>query len=214
MNHLQGKRKLSTSAGLGLAVAALAAFAAACGSGSSSSSPAPTPSAHSSARSAQSAVQAAGSGKGSGTGSGSGTAVSVDARSGSLGTYLTDSAGRTLYLFASDTGSRSTCDGACAAQWPPLTASGTAKAGSGVTGGKLNTIARSDGSRQVTYNGHPLYYFKGDSAAGQTNGEGLNGFGANWYVVSPTGDRIAPAASSSAPSSASSGAGGYGSAGY
>jgi predicted lipoprotein with Yx(FWY)xxD motif len=129
--------------------------------------------------------------------------------SGSLGSYLTDSAGKSLYLFASDTSVKSTCSGGCAAQWPPLTTKDAPKAGSGATGGKLTTITRDDGTKQVVYNGHPLYYFKGDSAAGQTNGQGVDAYGAKWWAVSPAGAKITKAASSSTGTGGSGGGYGY-----
>lgn len=118
----------------------------------------------------------------------SGTTVNV--RSTSLGKILVDSRGRTLYLFEKDTGSNSTCSGACASAWPPFRTSGTPKAGSGVTASLLGTTARSDGNDEVTYNGHPLYYYAGDQKAGDTNGQDLNQFGAAWYVLSPAGNKI------------------------
>jgi predicted lipoprotein with Yx(FWY)xxD motif len=125
----------------------------------------------------------------------------VSAQPTSLGTILVDSKGRTIYVFANDKANVSTCDGACAADWPPVTASGTLPASvPGVTG-KLATITRSDGGHQVTIASHPLYTFSGDSAAGQTNGQGINLNGGVWTVVSPAGTPEAhPAgASSSAP---------------
>jgi predicted lipoprotein with Yx(FWY)xxD motif len=128
-----------------------------------------------------------------------------------MGTFLTDGAGRALYLFTSDTASKSMCaTGDCPNQWPPLVTTGSATAGSGIMAGKLDTITRPDGKKQVTYNGHPLYYFAGDTAPGQTTGQGNNGFGAVWWLVKPSGDELtASAAPSSAPTSPSgSGAGG------
>jgi predicted lipoprotein with Yx(FWY)xxD motif len=119
---------------------------------------------------------------------GKGTAVSV--RSSGLGKILVDSQGRSLYLFEKDTGTKSTCSSACAAAWPPFTTSGKPKAGSGVTASLLGTSTRSDGKTQVTYNGHPLYYYAGDQKAGDTNGQNLDQFGAEWYVLSPAGKKI------------------------
>ena len=116
-------------------------------------------------------------------------AAKVETRSGNLGTYLTDGAGRTLYLFAADPDRKSTCKGACATTWPPLITKGKPTAGGKAKAGKLGTIKRG-GSRQVTYAGHPLYYYAGDSSAGQTNGEGLDSYGAKWWVVSPAGKAI------------------------
>ena len=118
------------------------------------------------------------------------TAV-VTTKKGPLGTFLVDAQGRTLYLWDADKGSRSTCNGACAQAWPPLTATGTPKATGGVMASLLGTSRRADGSREVTYAGHPLYYFAGDSAPGQTSGQGSNSFGAPWWVVSPGGKAVA-----------------------
>jgi predicted lipoprotein with Yx(FWY)xxD motif len=118
--------------------------------------------------------------------------ATINVRSeGSLGKVLVDSSGRTLYLFGKDRGGRSACSGACAQNWPPAVVSGKPTSGSGVKASKLGTTTRSDGKRQVTYNGHPLYRFKGDTKAGQANGEGLTAFGGIWDVVSPAGSRVA-----------------------
>jgi predicted lipoprotein with Yx(FWY)xxD motif len=119
------------------------------------------------------------------------------AKAASLGSILVDSQGRTVYLFAKDTGSTSTCSGQCAVDWPPVTATGKPKVGSGVTARKVGTTSRSDGKTQVTYNGHPLYLFTGDSGAGDTNGQGISAFGARWYVLSPAGNQVTASASSS-----------------
>jgi predicted lipoprotein with Yx(FWY)xxD motif len=116
-------------------------------------------------------------------------------------TVLTDSKGLTLYWFAPDTPTKSNCNGSCATFWPPV--KGPVTAGSGVTG-KLGTITRADGSTQATYNGHPLYTYKGDTAPGQNKGNGLNLSGGVWHEVTASGS--APAASPSA----SAGGGGYG----
>ena len=111
-------------------------------------------------------------------------------RTTSLGTFLVDANGKTLYLFEADTTSQSTCNGQCAGAWPPLLTSGAPVAGNGVNAGLLGTTARSDGTMQVTYKGHPLYGFVVDKAAGDTKGEGVLAFGAKWYVVGPSGDKI------------------------
>jgi predicted lipoprotein with Yx(FWY)xxD motif len=108
----------------------------------------------------------------------------------SLGTFLVDAKGRALYLWDADHGSMSTCSGACAQAWPPLTTAGTPKAGGKVKASLLGTTTRSNGSREVTYAGHPLYYYAGDSAVGQTSGQGSNSFGSPWWVVSPAGKAI------------------------
>ena len=119
-----------------------------------------------------------------------GAGPSVKLASTKLGKVLVDSQGRTLYLFEADKGTMSACDGACASVWPPLTVTGQPKAGQGVTASKLGTTKRSDGTTEVTYNGHPLYTYAGDSAPGQTSGQGIDGFGAEWYVLSAAGDKI------------------------
>jgi len=114
----------------------------------------------------------------------------VEVRNTRLGKILVNSSGRTLYLFKKDARGKSACTGECAKFWPPLRVKGRPSAGSGISAGKLGTISRSDGTRQVTYNGHPLYTFAQDSKPGQTNGQGLVAFGASWFVLSPSGSQI------------------------
>jgi predicted lipoprotein with Yx(FWY)xxD motif len=114
----------------------------------------------------------------------------ISAKSSSLGTFLVDSTGRTLYLFDADHGAMSTCNGACAEDWPPLTTRTAPKAGAGVKASLLGTSKRSDGTEEVTYAGHPLYHYAGDTAAGQTTGQGSSAFGAPWWIVSPTGKAL------------------------
>ncbi|MGA5821272.1 hypothetical protein ACPC54_25795 [Kitasatospora sp. NPDC094028] len=158
------------------------ALAAACGSGGGSkpatssppASPAPAPSAPAPSTSPPS--------------TGTGTVVAVHGNK--LGMILTDSQGRTLYLFEKDTPTMSSCDGACASAWPPLTTTGAPQAGSGVDAAQLGTVTRADHSIEVTYHGHPLYYFSGDQKPGDTNGEGSTAFGAGWYVLAPSGSKI------------------------
>jgi predicted lipoprotein with Yx(FWY)xxD motif len=104
-----------------------------------------------------------------------------------LGTILTDADGRTLYLFENDTSPESTCYQDCASSWPAFTTSGDPVAGSGIDASLLGTAERTDGTVQVTYNGHPLDYFGGDQAAGDTNGQEI---GDVWYVISPEGDAV------------------------
>ena len=120
----------------------------------------------------------------------SGAGVSVGTTSTSLGTFLVGPDGKTLYLFEADTSATSTCASGCAQGWPPLTTNGSPVAGSGVSQSLLSTSHRADGSLQVVYNGHPLYYYAGDTKAGDTNGEGSTAFGAGWDVVSPAGAKI------------------------
>ena len=107
-----------------------------------------------------------------------------------LGTILVDRGGRTLYLFEKDRRSTSACSGACARYWPPLIARGKPTAAGSVRASLLGTTRRSDGSRQVTYRGYPLYRFAGDTEPGQTTGQGSRAFGAGWFVLSPAGERV------------------------
>jgi predicted lipoprotein with Yx(FWY)xxD motif len=190
---------------IGVPVAA-ALLAAACSSSSSSGSAAgSTPAANSS----------------SGSASTTGTVIKTTA--GSTGAFLTDKSGRAVYLWVKDGKNMSACSGACAGAWPPVTATGAVTASGSVKASGLSTITRSDGTKQVTYDGHPLYYFAGDSGSGQTNGQGNDGFGAKWWLVSPSGAQItsadkvsasgsgsggAPSAPASTPASSSSNAGG------
>jgi predicted lipoprotein with Yx(FWY)xxD motif len=149
---------------VGVAAAALALTAAGCSNGSGGSSgaapAAPTPTASS---------------------------ATVSAQPTSLGMIIVNNQGRTVYVFANDKSSASTCTGACAANWPFVPAPASLPASlPGVTG-KLGTTTRAGGARQLTVAGHPVYTFAGDSAAGQTNGQGVVLDGGLWTVVSPTG---------------------------
>jgi predicted lipoprotein with Yx(FWY)xxD motif len=121
---------------------------------------------------------------------GGGSTVTVKLSETKLGKILTDGKGRTLYLFEKDKGTKSSCFAACAAGWPPLTATGKPALAGGLATGKLATTSRGGGAPQVTYGGHPLYYFVGDKAAGQTTGEGLKAFGAEWYALSASGKKV------------------------
>ena len=156
-------------------VAATAVVTAACGSGggkpaaASGTAPAPTmataPSAH-----------------------GGGEVVAV--ATSPLGQMLVDGSGRTLYLFEADKGDASTCYDTCAQAWPPLLTSGAPMSGTGANAADLGTTTRKDGTVEVTYHGHPLYHYVADTKAGDTNGQGLNQFGAKWYVLAPSGTKI------------------------
>ena len=151
---------------------------AACGSSSTSSSSGSTPS------------YGAAKPSTSNTSNSSGAGSVVSTKTSSLGTFLVDGNGRALYLWDADHGSKSTCSGASAQAWPPLTATGTPKGNVALKASLLGTTMRSDGSREVTYAGHPLYTFAGDTQAGQTTGQGSNGFGAPWWVVTPAGKAL------------------------
>jgi predicted lipoprotein with Yx(FWY)xxD motif len=119
----------------------------------------------------------------------SGAVKVTDVGSG-LGRILVDRHGRTLYLFEKDKHGKSACTGQCASLWPPLIASGKTLAAGGAKASLLGTTTRGDGRRQVTYNHHPLYRFVKDTRKGQTNGEEIDAFGAEWYAVSPAGAKV------------------------
>ena len=122
-----------------------------------------------------------------------GATVNVS-ESADYGSILVDGNGMSLYVFMADTqnGGTSACgdDDGCAAEWPALVSDGDPVAGEGVDASLLGTITRDDGTTQVTYNGWPLYLFEEDTAAGDTNGQGIDEFGGLWHLVSPTGEAI------------------------
>ncbi len=179
-------RKIWGAAGL----AALALTVSACASsGSSSATTANTPAAGGNSSSA-----AAGGGS------------TVTAKTIGSQQVLVDSQGMTLYWFAPDTSTKSNCSGSCATYWPPV--AGPVTAGSGVTGA-LGTIDRSDGTKQATYLGHPLYTYVGDKSPGQNKGNGLNLSGGLWWEMTVSGSTPAANAGSTATST-SGGGGGYG----
>ncbi|HET6868863.1 MAG TPA: hypothetical protein VFH80_23325 [Solirubrobacteraceae bacterium] len=130
-----------------------------------------------------------------------------------VGKALVDASGRTLYLFAGDGPNVSRLSAAGQAVWPPFTANTPPTATGGASAAQIGTIAA---SKQITYNGHPLYYYVGDHGSGQSAGQGLNEFGARWYVLSPSGAAITAAApnGSASQSGTSSSTGGGASYGY
>lgn len=179
-------------------LAAVGALAAGCGSSGSSSggsssggnsSPAATSGSNTAGASSGGGYGGYGGGGGSSAPTQSGAAM-VSTTSSSLGSILVGANGRTLYVFDKDQPNKSACSGACVSAWPVDQTSGTPKAGTGVKASLLGTIQRSDGTTQVTYNHHPLYYYSGDSASGQQNGQGINAYGSFWYVVSPNGSQM------------------------
>lgn len=176
----------------GLALVTAACGSAAVGTGYGPSSAAATPT---SPPAASSSVPDYAAPAGSGTSAPAASAVAaaaitVKTTTTKLGTLLTDGQGKTLYLFEKDTAGTSACTGACIGVWPAFTTAGGVQAGPGVSMSLLSTIQRADGTTEVSYNGHPLYYYAGDNNPGDTSGQGLNQFGAAWYVVSPKGAKI------------------------
>jgi predicted lipoprotein with Yx(FWY)xxD motif len=139
------------------------------------------------------------------------TAMVISTKSSSAGMFLTSGSGRAVYLWVKDGKDQSACTGACASTWPPVTTTGPVIASGGVVAGDLGTITRSGGVKQVTYDGHPLYYYVGDTAAGTVNGQGSTGYGAYWWVLAPTGSAITSSVSlTGAPASTGTGGGGGG----
>ena len=165
--------------------AGLALAASACSSSATSNS-------SGTALPASSAAAQASSPAASSPSASSAAAVSVGLKSlsGIDGMALVDGQGRALYLWEADKHGTSTCSGACAAAWPAVTVSNAPLAGSGVDKALLGMVKRADGTEQVTYNGHPLYYYAGDTGPGTAKGQGSKDFGASWYVLSAKGAKI------------------------
>jgi predicted lipoprotein with Yx(FWY)xxD motif len=157
---------------ISFAPAALAAIVAGCGGGS------------------QSATASAGPAYGGGSSASKPAAATVATAHTRLGTVLVDGQGRTLYLFEKDKGAASSCYGACAGVWPPLTTGAKAVAGGGTAAARLGSTKRTNGKTAVTYGGHPLYTYAGDAKPGDVKGQGLDQFGAEWYVLAPSGHKI------------------------
>jgi predicted lipoprotein with Yx(FWY)xxD motif len=130
--------------------------------------------------------------------------VAVKTMSTRKGTVLVNAEGRTLYWFAKDTSTKSRCNGSCATYWPPVLGKATATAATSLPHG-FGTIKRTDGKAQVTYDGHPLYTYSGDTAAGQLNGNGLNASGGLWWAITPSGSELTAKTTSSSSGSGSSG---------
>lgn len=174
---------MTRSLGLAAAAASAVALLAGCGS-SSSSSTSSTSAATASSTPTQSAATTA-------TGAAATSGIAVQTKPSKLGTILAAGPKKlTVYLFEADNGSSSACSGACTHVWPPVTTSAAPSAAGAAVSADLGTITRADGTKQVTYKGHPLYFFKQDGDAGDAYGEGSKSFGAGWYVLKPNGAKI------------------------
>ena len=173
VKRMSPRARLATGVG---GAAAVAILAAACSSGSSTSS-------------SPGAATGAPAGASSSASGGSGSTV-IKTASSSGGTILTDGSGRAVYVWAKDGNGMSACTGACTGAWPPVMASGTVTASGSAKASDLGSITRSDGTKQVTYDGHALYYYVGDSGSGMASGQGSNSFGAKWWLVSPSGSDV------------------------
>ena len=168
-----------------LCLAAIVAFSiAVAGCGSSSKTSTPTTSSSSSTTSATTSSPASG-------------AVKIGTEQSKYGTIL-EANNKTLYALSSDTATTSSCSSTCAKVWPPLTVTAVPSFGPGVSQARFSHLSRSDGSQQLSYGGHPLYWFVHDTAPGQTSGEGIHAFGGVWDVVSVAGQPV------TAPSSGAS----------
>ena len=181
------------AAGVGGAVG-VALLVAACSSSSTGAPASSSPVTSSPVTSSPAGGSSSSAAAPSGSASGSSAAVIATASS-SAGTFLTDG-GRAVYLWVKDSSGMSACSGACAGAWPPVTTSGAVTASGAAKASDLGTITRSDGTKQVTYDGHPLYFFAGDSSAGMASGQGSDSFGAKWWLVSPSGGDVTAAVSS------------------
>ena len=173
---------------VGVPLAAAALLAAACSSGTSSSAATPATSSPAAGNSGNAAAA---------------SSTVISSASSSAGPVLINGSGRAVYVWAKDTKDMSACTGACASAWPPVQATGKVTAALSAVSSDLGTITRSDGTKQVTYDGHPLYYFSGDSGAGQANGQGSDNFGAEWWLVAPSGTDVTASVTSFTPSGGS-----------
>lgn len=176
----------SRAAGFGVPLAAVAILAAACGGSTpaanagnnATTTVAPPPAAVTPTTTAPTTTTAA-----------AGPAMTLKTESGSYGVWLTDQTGRTLYMLASDKGTTSSCYGACATAWPPLVTTGQVTATGAVVAADLGTTTRTDGTTQITYAGHPLYYFARETGPDQVLGFGAQGV---WFLIAPAGTMMKP----------------------
>ena len=181
---------------LGAAVG-MALLATACASGGGSSS---------------TVSSATGTPAGASSATSSATATVISTKSSSGGAFLTNGSGRAVYMWVKDAKNQSMCTGSCASTWPPVTTTGSATASGSAVSADLGTITRSGGTKQVTYDGHPLYYYVGDTGAGTVNGQGSTGYGAYWWILAPSGAPITSSVTvtgASPSSSSGNGNGGY-----
>lgn len=135
------------------------------------------------------------------------TRLTIGTAKGSMGTYLTGASGRAVYMWVADSSGKSVCAGTCAQNWPPVTTASKPAVIGGANAADLGTTVRSGGAKQVTYNGHPLYYYIGDSGPGMTSGQGSDGFGAKWWLMAPSGTPIGGSGGSATAGSKSSSGG-------
>ncbi len=174
---------MTRSLGLAATAASAVALLAGCGSSSSSSSSSSTAASTAASTPTQSTAAT--------TTAAATPGVTVQTKSGKLGTILAAGPKKmTVYLWEGDKGGASGCSGECAKAWPPVTTAGAPVAAGSALSADLGTITRSDGTKQVTYKGHPLYFFEKDGDAGDAYGQGSKAFGAGWYVLKPSGEKV------------------------
>jgi predicted lipoprotein with Yx(FWY)xxD motif len=175
---------VTRSPGLAAAAAATAVLLAGCGSSSTSSTGSSSASTAAGAATPNTAAAPT-------TTAATAPGITVETKKAKLGTILAAGPKKlTVYEFEADKGSASACTGACAKAWPPVTTTGAATAAGAAMSADVSTITRSDGTKQVTYKGHPLYFFAKDGDSGDAYGEGSHAFGAGWYVLKPSGAKI------------------------
>jgi predicted lipoprotein with Yx(FWY)xxD motif len=178
-NSVRDSRRIQWGIALPTAAAIVIAMAACSSSGSSTSSSGTSNTTAASQPAAASSAAAS-----------SGSAITIQKGTSTFGAIITDGQNRAVYLFEKDSGTTSACYGPCAQAWPPVLTAGAPVAGTGAQASLLGTAQRTDGTMQVTYAGHPLYYFAGDQQPGQVTGEGSQAFGAGWDLLSPAGAKI------------------------
>ncbi|MEO8897140.1 MAG: hypothetical protein ABI352_02880 [Candidatus Dormibacter sp.] len=136
----------------------------------------------------------------SGGGAGTGGAATISMTQASSGNVLTGPTGKTVYTLLDSSGKPVACTSGCLAVWPAVATSGTPQGVTGVTA-SLSAVSASDGSTQAAANGDPLYYYSGDSSAGQSNGQGLMSFGGTWYAIQPSGQKVGSSGGTATPGS-------------
>jgi predicted lipoprotein with Yx(FWY)xxD motif len=172
----------SRAAGFGVPLAAVAILVAACGSTPAASAPSTSTTTVAPPPSSQTSTAPA-------TTSAVGPTMTLTTETGGYGVWLADQTGRTLYIRTSDQGTTSSCYGACMTAWPPLLTAGPVAVSGAAVAGDVGTATRTDGTTQITYAGHPLYYFATETSPGQVKGLGAQGV---WFLVAPTGTMIKP----------------------
>ena len=185
-------KHLAVTAALTAAVALSACGSSKKSASTSSTSSAATPAAAQTTSGPSGPYSSSGGSSASATTGSGGAAVTVGSKHAKkLGTILAaGSKHLTVYLFEADHSSASTSTGACEQTWPPVRASGQVSTAGAAMAADLGTTTRPDGTKQVTYKGHPLYYYAKDGDSGDAYGQGIKSFGADWYALKPSGSKV------------------------